>query len=264
MGIVKYSNEMLDLIKNEYLKGTTYKDIAILIYEKFNLKTSSECVRWQMKDKFKDLIFKKGKNPNSSFKLYRKYHHNTYSDEEIKFIKDNIKYVKTVSELAEIFNKKFNKNKTKYSIYFKAIKTLKLNKKWEGKNPNSEDYAHKCGEIFTKTSIKKDKNKKGVTTRFTTSKLICISKGKHQKYNNYIYEQLYNTKIPSNDTVINIDGNINNISKNNLLLVNKNAMYCFTSSKFDKILDFNIRKSAWLYCDLIARKNKFKKGGKDI
>lgn len=126
------------------------------------------------------------------------------SDEELEFIKENVKG-KTSNELMEIFNQKFNRNLTrKQIIYVKKVNKLRsgIDTKFS-KGSQPHNYKHIGSEFVDSQG-------------YTWIKIANPNEWIHKSL--FVYEQAYG-KIPKGYSVIFLNGNRGDHSINNLKLV---------------------------------------------
>ncbi len=172
----------------------------------------------------------------------KKYNSYTrYTNEEIKYIKDNVKkykgerkfeYERFYKDFEIKFNKKLTLNKFRSLMRRFDIKLGKPN--WKKINRESAKSDYKIGDERT-------------VGRYT---FVKISNGnwndcwkpKHV----YLYEIYHNIKVKENEYVSFLDRNNKNFNIDNLVLLSRKGLG--KMSKYNHIKDFEIRKTAYLIC----------------
>lgn len=202
----KFCNESLNLNKRNFkFKFSPSQDEWL----KLNYGTKESCV---ILEEFNDTF---GVNIESSevlryrakkvLKVKRRFNINQYSEEEIKFLTENYEKM-TFKEMVEIMEEKFGKKRDVSSIQHYCNNVLKLvgktNNGCYGKRPKEEYY--KEGEMLggKRRYVKIDNKNK-----------VIIAK--------YYYEKYYNVKVKKEDLVIFLDGDKNNLQKENLYLIDR-------------------------------------------
>ena len=165
-----------------------------------------------------------------------------YSDEEIEFLRENVKGI-TVKELTNRFNKKFNLNisknaisnqKTKYNLKNGLVggQFLKGHKPW---NKGTKGLTHSNKTSFKKGNIPANRKAIG-NERINVDGYIEIKvkepnvfKQKHR----YPYEQKYG-EIPKGYKLVFADGNKFNLEMDNLLLVSNSEQLIMNQNKLFK------------------------------
>lgn len=340
MSIITNEISQWILDNNDFL---TTKQMSAAIKEKFNIEIKHDTIRaslrrkgmkkqeagikytkkeidWAVKNApnntKKDLLEKFNKKFNSnrsamSFNTMLYRHHIKAIDpcfrlnsEHIEFLKQNSD--KRISEIAKIFNKKFNTNFTNNRIQKNMlIHKIKCKNSFIIKSDEKEAFLIECynnnksykdtaklwyekyGEKFSQVSIKvyynqlfssgklKKRNDRGIRIRaekiaYPVGKIMfrkARDRGRPyyvikvanpsvwRRLTNVKYEEYYNCKVDdTNFIVVQLDKNIENFEKSNLLLVNKKtlASYC---AKYAKLEFKNIlaRKIAYNVIELNRR-----------
>lgn len=158
-----------------------------------------------------------------------------FNSEEDNFLRNNVQG-RLVTELTEMFNKKFNRNVTIKQIReYKKTNRLKSGVKTcfiKGKRPSNYKTV---GSEFV--------NKDG----YTYIKIANPNTWVHKQQ--YIYEQKYG-KIPENHSVVFADGNKNNFNLDNLILM-RNKDKLVMKNKHLIFNDKDLTKTGLLIAQLI-------------
>lgn len=149
------------------------------------------------------------------------------TDEQLEYLKENYKG-RTTQELVDLMNKQFGTNFT--------VKQLQTFKKHNG-FVSGVDTRFKKGIL---NEYNKDKLK-DVGDTFISKKdgyhYVKLDNGKWVRKHRYIYEQTHDIKLPSNVSVVFLDGDKNNLDIDNLKAVNMRTKlvaknkHLFTSDK---------------------------------
>lgn len=134
-----------------------------------------------------------------------------FNEEEEKFVLKNIPHY-TTGELAEIVNKKFNKNVTSRQITdYKRHRNLKGGKLTTFKKGRIPHNCRKIGEEVVRYS----------NSKFRESETyIKVSKDKWMEKRRYLYSQFDRTPN-SKEVIVFLDGDKTNFKEENLSLVSK-------------------------------------------
>lgn len=193
-----------------------------------------------------------------------------FSDEQIKFIKDNVKG-RTNKELTDLINKKF---KTSFSHL--QIKNFKRNNKLssgltgrfeKGNVPPNKGTKGKYNVGGNRTSFKKGhvaaNNLPVGSERMRKGDYLYVKVQDGHKNKNWkpkhqvIYEKYYGP-VPKGSKVIFADGNKNNFDIDNLILVTKSELLIMNRKGYIRN-NSEITKIGHTLAKLIDKKNKVKK-----
>ena len=193
-----------------------------------------------------------------------------FSDEQLEFIKENVKNIGN-KELVDLINKKFN---TSFTV--SQIKGFKHNHKIssgltgrfkKGHIPANKGTKGKFNVGGNKTSFKKGhiaaNNLPIGSERIRKQNYMYVKVQDGHKNKNWkpkhqvIYEEHYG-KIPKGSKVIFADGDKTNFDINNLILVTKSELLIMNRKKLIK-KSSEATKSGVILAKLIDKRNKIKK-----
>ena len=190
-----------------------------------------------------------------------------YTEEEIEFLKNNVKGI-TLKELTEKFNKKFECNVTKSAIVNRKTKyNLKseINTGWFKKgyipyHKGTKGIQKANSGSFKKGNIPHNTKEIGAE-RITADNFIEIKVSNPNKWrlkHHVIYEKAHNVKIGRWDKVIFLDGNKRNFDINNLELLTNSEQTIMATHKF-KNENSDIMKSYVALSKLLSKIKKKEK-----
>lgn len=204
-----------DWIANNFNKFNNYKDLSIAYNDFLKKDISKDTVRLYANNL--GLFYGSGKRI--------KINH-IYNEEEINWLCKHCNEYSDLNELAFNFNDIFKTNLSKDALRTKAQEfRLKFpngtKKSIRLLNAFNKNRARKIGEIF-----RKQEGQEYIRVAITDGTI----KNDYQLLQQYKYEEYHNKKLQKNETVIFLNGNRYDYSKNNLLKITK-AEYAFLSGQ---------------------------------
>lgn len=198
--------------------------------------------------------------------MFKKY---DYSEEKVKFLKDNVKGISLI-ELTNRFNEEFNSNLSTDEIS-RMKRNLKLTsgidtrfKKGEtswnkGKKMKAETY-EKCKKTMFQKGNKTYNTRTVGTERIDVDGYTYIKIAEPNKWklkHRVIWEEKYGT-IPKGYNLIFLDGNKQNLDLDNLILVSNSELFILNKKRLIKE-DKELTKSGVAVAKVIDKVNKRKK-----
>lgn len=231
----RFTKDEISFILHTY-KNHTIEDTTKIFNSKYNQNRTQSSI---------DHIIRKNVSATKNISI---------TEDEKQFLKDNIVKYNSFKSLCKEFNKKFhsNKNFTAIRSYSNKLGLKLCTNVGRYKYGDRQKLRNSIGAVVTSQGRYLIKIKDDVQGKKDTIKKNYVD------YNNYLYQKLHKCKLSKDDLVINIDGNKENINENNLLVVNRKAIPIFTGMRFNKLQNFQTRKSAYLLCDMIAKKKGIK------
>jgi hypothetical protein len=221
-----YRDEEIKFLKDN-VSGVSNKELADKFNKKFNLNQSPAAIQ-RVKFKYGLHSFTAG------------WHR--YSDEEIKFLEDNVEEI-SVKELTDKFNKKFNLNQSLLSIHAIKFRHELYNKIKGGFKKGNDPW-----------------NAKEIMCERITAGYVYIKVKDPDEWvlkHRYIYEQKYG-KIPKGCNVIFADGDKTNFNLDNLILV-KNELNGIMAKKRLYFSNAELTKTGINIAKMLLKLEKIKK-----
>ena len=176
-----------------------------------------------------------------------RYTKNKYNDEERQFLKENCKG-RYSSEVAAMFNERFNRNLTSEDI-----------QKWKTHNRVTSGIDTKIKKGWVNPCPPKPIYSEMVTTN-KGEKIVLIKneEGKWEKKYLYLYKK-YHGSIPKNSAIIFLDGKKENFDKDNLVCVPRDYQRMMARENL-YFKDKDLNETSLMILELIEKRKGIQEG----